>query len=416
MMSSADAAWIIMQPNLLHKTINAALRTFVFAGEINAASLPKARRFLFLHYETSLGAAVLATPVFEMLKRLVPEASIAVAASGVSYQVLKDNPYIDKVYETPHPLKNFGAALWYFLTVIRKQRHSYDCIVCNVESGRLKITLLGLLSGIRWRIGYEGSIRFFHRSLTRCPGASFIAENLRVLELLGYKCEELEPKMFFTQRDLEFAQDFLKKNEIVEHQPIIGMITQTQTSSGQTSGYEPNSWFSERFVELSAVLIHRYKAQLIFVGAQCDQSEVEKIRRLVKERTFSAVGLTNISQLAALFTQCDFAITVDTGAFHVARAVRLPCVVIGHSASPRFEWLPKPSPLFEILRREEVCCRQRACIKRECMAAINVKDVIAAFDKLFESYPLNKMDRNIHSNNFLKPMQTHAVNQKSYAP
>ena len=397
-MSSEHTVWIIMQPNLLHKTINAALRTFVFAGEINAASLSKARRFLFLHYETSLGAVVLATPVFEMLKRLLPEASITVASSGISYQVLKDNPYIDKVYETPHPLKNFGAALWYFLTVIRKQRRSYDCVVCNAESGRLKITLLGLLSGIRWRIGYEGSIRFFHRSLTRRPGASFIAENLRVLELIGFKSEELEPKMFFTQRDLEFAQDFLKNNGIVEHRPIIGMITQTQTSSGQTSGYEPNSWFSERFVELSAVIIRRYNAQLIFVGAQCDQSEVEKIRFLVKEKTFSAVGLTNISQLAALFSQCDFAITVDTGAFHVARAVRLPCVVVAPAHNQRFEWLPRPCSLFQILRREDICCRQKACIKRECMAAIGVQDVVAAFDGLFKTFPTSDNNKRIRCN------------------
>jgi ADP-heptose:LPS heptosyltransferase len=369
--------------------ISAALKLIV--SRPSDKDLSSARRFLFLHYESALGAAVLATPVFEALKRQMPDAFVAVAASGLSYQTLENNPYIDHIYETPHPLKHFGATLWYFLTVVRKQRRSFDCIVCNVESGRLKITLLALLSGIQWRIGYEGSIRFFHRSLTRRPGESFIAENLRVLGLLGYACEELEPKIFFTQRDLQFAQDFINNNGIMENRPVIAMIT-------GTNGGEPNAWFSDRFAELSSVLIRRYNAQLIFVGAKCDQPEVERIRQMKREKTYSAVGLTDVSQLAALFSQCDFAITVDTGAFHVARAVRLPCVVIAPAHNQRFEWLPRPCSLFQILRREDICCRQKECIKRECMAAIGVHDAVAAFDGLFKTFPASDNNKRIRCN------------------
>ena len=83
---------------------------------------------------------------------------------------------------------------------------------------------------------------------------------------------------------------------------------------------------------------------------------------------------------------CDFCISVDTGAMHVARGVCLPTVILGHAANPRWLWLP-PAELnyFEVIRKDHLecsVCWKQHCSTRECMDEISVDDVFLAFTRL----------------------------------
>ena len=361
---------------LIARLINATSKWFLRCE--SAKPLSASRRFLFLQYEKPLGAAVLATPVFEALRLKMPEAYVVVAASGISYQTLRNNPYINELIETPHPLNSFGHTCHYYLSHIRRRKKEFDCVICNKWNGRLRITLLAWLSGIPWRIGYDGSIKLLHRSLPARPGESVIANNLRLLEFFGNYTPHLERTLFYNTQDNQAIQNIIRTYNLSPKSPVIGMVT-------QTNGGEPNAWFADRFVELAKKLIHLHDAQLIFTGNKDDIPDVEAIRAHVGAKTHSAVGQTNISQLAALFSQCDLVITLDTGGFHVARSVRTPCVVIGNAARPALEWLPQNNPLFTIIRHDGIACAnclKSACSTRECLQAITVNDVLSAVSQL----------------------------------
>lgn len=342
-----------------------------------------ARRFLFLQYEAALGASVLSSPVFEILKNAIPDAYVAAACSGVSHQVLKHNRYIDTIYETPHPISEFSAALEYFATTLRKKKTSFEFVICNAGNSRTKIALLALLSGIHWRIGFETSVQLFHRFLKYDSKKAVLTNNLRILEPFGITCETREPRIFYTTHELALVRTFLCESGVSPTYPIVAVAT-------QSGGGEPNEWFFERFVALGRALIMRHKAQLIFTGVRRDRALVERIRTSIGSKTFSAAGDTDVPQLAALFSQCDLLVTIDTGAFHVARSVRLPSVVIGNASRPHYEWLPNDNPLFVILRREDVpcaLCRTFHCATRECMQNIHVEDVLTCASAQLTVYP-----------------------------
>ncbi|MHB1960032.1 MAG: glycosyltransferase family 9 protein [Acidobacteriaceae bacterium] len=60
---------------------------------------------------------------------------------------------------------------------------------------------------------------------------------------------------------------------------------------------------------------------------------------------------TAVATLAALLAQCDLIVSLDTGTFHVARAVGLPSVVIAPAWQSPLEWLPVASERYRVLRR-----------------------------------------------------------------
>src|SRR5262249_36798251 len=160
-------------------------------------------RFLFLQYETALGTAVHATPLYEALRKAVPDAYVAVVASGIPFEVLRYNPHIDTLTLTPHPLKNWSASLRYFLTKVRHHRAQFDCVMTDSGNGRSHLHLLALLSGIPCRLGFKVPWDFNHASLSYDPNQSVLHNNLRLLGLLGYSYELVEPAVYFTRAELD---------------------------------------------------------------------------------------------------------------------------------------------------------------------------------------------------------------------
>ena len=61
-------------------------------------------------------------------------------------------------------------------------------------------------------------------------------------------------------------------------------------------------------------------------------------------------GKTTVAELAAVLAQCDLIVSLDTGTFHVARAVGLPGVVIAPAWQSPLEWLPVDSEHYRVLR------------------------------------------------------------------
>src|SRR5262245_59917439 len=158
-----------------------------------AAGLRRARRFLFFQYETALGAAVHATPVYEALRKAVPDAHIAVLSHEIPSEVLKHNPNIDVLALTPHPFKNWLVSLQFFIGRVRRRRTDFDCVVTDSGNGRFRLHLLAIVSGVPLRVGFRIPRDFNHASLSYDPDQSLIHNNLRLLELLGHSYEPAEP-------------------------------------------------------------------------------------------------------------------------------------------------------------------------------------------------------------------------------
>ena len=351
--------------------------------EAGRKSFSDLNRFLFLHYEKPLGSAVNSTPLFAALRAAIPHAYVAVACSGVTHEVLKYSPYIDRVIETP------DGATW-TLQVAKTIRQSLreapckiQCVVTNSWNSTPRIALLNVLAGSFVRLGYAPGPGLYHESLEYDNEISVIENNLRLLSILGHESRPLEPQVFFSARELEQAERLLAQSR-----PNDGKRTVLFATQG--SGGQPSAWYRDRWIQVGDQVAGALGGRVLFVGTAKDEKEVQAIRGGMRAASVSLVGRTDIPTLAALCCLCDLGVTLDTGTMHVARSVQLPLVIVAPAWQPAREWLPLGHERFVIVRRDEIACRHcrdSACAARECMATISASEVITAVEQLLQRYP-----------------------------
>src|SRR5690606_1611971 len=84
-------------------------------------------------------------------------------------------------------------------------------------------------------------------------------------------------------------------------------------------------WPEERYVELARALLAREDVGIVLVGAPGDHPVCDRIVHAVSDpRVLDLSGSTTVCELAAVLDRCDFAVSNDTGAMHVAAAVGTP--------------------------------------------------------------------------------------------
>ena len=301
------------------------------------------RNFLFLQYDSPLGSAVHATPLFEAIKRAMPDAHISVAASKIAASVLANNPFVDRCIVTPDPWQDFFGAVRAIRAMHQALPAGPACVVTTLGNQRSRLAFLAMhAASDAVRVGYMLAAPMYDLPLPVDLERSQIEHNLDILRALGHPADTFEPRIFFRRKDAEYAKRLLLESGQLEERPRIVYVT-------QNSGGQPNKWRRERFQQVVNTLDAELNAHSVFVGTAQEAPEIFALRESLTEKGSSLAGKTTISQLAAVCAQCDLVISLDTGTFHVARAVGLPGVVIAPGWQNPVEWLPIHQPRYKVL-------------------------------------------------------------------
>jgi ADP-heptose:LPS heptosyltransferase len=345
-------------------------------GRVDALALREVRNFLFLQYEAPLGSVVHATPLFESLKTAVPDAHIVVAASNMAARVLGSNPYVDHCALTANPFTNFAASIRDVRHLLCSMPPGPRCIVTTVGNQRTRLALLSVLVAKAARVGYTLAPELYDVPLAFVPQNGQIEGNLNIMRALGHQTAFCEPRVFFTQADADFASQWLSSIGSPTEAPRIACVT-------QNSGGQRNQWKQERFQYTIAELSRLHRVAPVFVGTAADAPAIEDLQRSLLSPGISLAGKTSVPQLGAVLAQCDLVLSLDTGTFHVARAVGLPGIIIAPAWQDPREWLPVNQPHYRVLRGPSIA----AAPPGYCMEEISADQVIAATSELLQLYP-----------------------------
>ena len=142
-------------------------------------------------------------------------------------------------------------------------------------------------------------------------------------------------------------------------------------------------WVSEGFAALADRLIAEARVQVIFSGEPVEGPVVHEILASMREKAYSAVGLTTIRQLGVLMRRAQLVIANDSAALHVASAVQVPTVAIfGPTDEDKYG---PTSARHRTIRRRLFCtpCEQSLCrFSHECMRFIGAEEVYNAAKQL----------------------------------
>ncbi len=347
----------------------------VVKGGGTHVDLAGARNFLVLQHASALGTVVHTTPLMAALREAVPGCRIVVAASGMSREIYRLDPEVDRVIETPNPTKDWKAAGKALQTADPFGREDF-CTLLPSGNERTTVLLQTAMSKGWKRVGFSLVPQMFVAPLEYDPGVSQIANNLRIVSALGHAVRHHEPRICFGEEDLTFARELLRESGAEAGQTIAIFVTQTSVT-------QRKSWRAERFQAAARFLRERFGALVVFVGTAGEAAAIEGIRAGLDFPTANVAGRTNLLQLAALLSLGDLGLTLDTGTMHLGRAVGLPMVIVAPAWSPPLEWLPLGDDRFVILKNLDMATAPEDYVIDE----VSVEEVTGALGGLLARYP-----------------------------
>ena len=297
--------------------------------------IKKSKNVLVLKYDR-IGDMVVTTPIFRELKKAYPSISISVLASKENKDVIKNNPYIDKIYTN---YKN--SILKDLPTLLKLRKKSFDvCIelehsVIPHAIFRLKIINPKKIISIHkdGRYGVKGSELQLYDYFTKKDKKSHFGKIwLDTLIFFGIKPSSNKYDFFLSDIERDRAKSFVSS---MGDKIIIGI---------NIEGSFPEKSIQKKELEqiCRGLYSHCSNIKIVILASP---NQILKKKKMISELGLDYVipsyTTETIIDAAAIVEQLDLIITPDTSIVHIASSFDKPVVSIHENNKDSFRlWSP----------------------------------------------------------------------------
>jgi len=332
--------------------------------------LSETRRILVVR-DDHIGDLICSTPAFEALKKACPQAELTLVASTYNAEVVKDNPYIDRIlcyekHKHSHRRWRLGSAWcqYRFLKSLRNKNFDLAIGLRSCFSRRQAQTVFA--SGAPYRLGHYPDkpryryLAFFYNLYVPMSQARKheVERTLDVLKSIGIEHPLPMPLVVIDQPARDFATEAIASGEIKGY-PKIGYHISNRNIN--------NCWPLTSFASLIELLKRRYpQSEHLITFAPDDEERATQLTSWVSKKGH-LVATREIKQLGAIQRHCQLFITVDGAPMHLAAALGIPTLalfgsslgpVFWHPWGPGHRWLAKgdeiagisPQEVFDVAR------------------------------------------------------------------
>lgn len=377
-------------------------KTLTWGGLIkpsqNALSLIHPRSILVIRVD-HIGDVMMSTPVYPALKKKYPQAKITVLVGSWAAELLKYNPYVDRIITIDCPwwsgtrrsgrqsILKFIQKYRKILSILRRQR--FD-IGIDLRADFRHILLFLFIPGVKNRLSYDRSGGEY--LLTKAPpyeGLFAIPEmekNRRLLQELGVEMKSASPQLWWGKEESDSGAICLQK-ERLKTDTFKVIISPSARSPLRT-------WRPERFGQLADWITEEFQGQIILVGSSGDRDLIRNIEDRMRNKPINLAGKTTLLEVAALCDSCQLFLGVEGGLMHIAAATGIPILALYGPMKPE---LTSPERAdFHVVYQAFPCspCLQLECpysssSRGECMEAIRLEDAKKAIGKIMEVPPFS---------------------------
>ena len=200
---------------------------------------------------------------------------------------------------------------------------------------------------------------------------------LGVIEQMGIKTEGTSFPLPISENDIRLVNEFLGH---VYAKPMIAI--------NHSAHKALKIWPFDRFAAVGKALGDKFDANIILIGGEREAASAERLRMAIGRRAVNTAGKFTVLQTAELLRRCDLLISNDSGAIHMAVAVKAPVVGIYTSWILPGKWFPYEGKNV-VLRKEPKChaCYREYCEHITCLKMITVEDVCEAAERILSENP-----------------------------
>lgn len=271
-----------------------------------------------------IGDLVCATPVFREIKKKLPDSHLTVLITVKTKDILKNNPRVDEIIL----VDDYPGILGKIKLLRKLRKGKYDWAFNLLPGSFNNIIAFWSLVPNRVATCYKGAGEimdllsvFNNYRLEYKRHTCLIGHYLNLLKVLGIEQASEEKEMFVRPEEERKASNFLVQNSLSTDDLLIGISA--------VPGNKIKQWDLSKFAALSDLLIERVKVKIIFTGSADDRSGVEKIQKMMRNRSINAAGYFKLHELSALLRLLKLFISVDSGPLYIANALGVPVIDIG---------------------------------------------------------------------------------------
>lgn len=289
---------------------------------------------------TALGDTLWATPALESLRKSFPDCYLGVLTSPIGMAILKNNPYVDKLFLAEEPLLPKFFRLKKALVA-----EKFDTVLLFHASQRLALPLCASIGASRI-VGTQTINKGLDFLLTDpLPNSRQheIVRRLKMVERIGGSIHS-ETLSLFLQSD-----ELLPKRE------------------GRWVAIHPGSkdrfkrWPEKKFAEVGLALKEKLGCEILITGTRDEEDLMQKTAAMIPGSHIADRDLP-FRRFAALLQQMDLLICNDTGPFHTACALGTPVIGLYAATDPSLCGPHRAAKGLAIAKKSSCT----PCIKRKC--------------------------------------------------
>ena len=319
----------------------------------------------------AMGDVLRTTPLLPALRQRYPECHITWLVEEASFQLLTDNPLIDRLVRY-----DLGALL-------RLELETYDLAI-NLDKS---ILATGALMKARapeklgFAIAETGSIYPLN------PEAEYsfelgLSDDLKfrrntktyqefTFESVGFEYHGEEYVFTIPDEDRAAAAEIFQEAGVTDDDLVIGLNT------GSGAVFATKKWTIEGFVELAELLSEKLGAKVALLGGKDEVERNREIQSRVRTPIFDTGGYNPLKQFAAIVGRCSLIVTGDTLALHLAIAEKCPVVALfGSTCHQEIELYGRGEKI--VGPADCAPCYKSSCEKMTCMKNITAPQVFEA--------------------------------------
>ncbi|MBI2523127.1 glycosyltransferase family 9 protein [Candidatus Woesearchaeota archaeon] len=269
----------------------------------------------------AIGDVIRTTSILSGLKEKYKNCRIDWLTKKESFDVLKNNNFINKLFLIDND-------------IVKIENNEYDLIIsldddneaCTLAAKISHKELIGAYLDNGKRVYTQNSSLWFDIGLISKFGKKkadeLKAKNKKTYQQIMYEILDLdykkqEPILGLTKDEINFGENFAKKNNMKSNDEIIGI----NTGAG-------GRWQDKKLsIEETAELIDKLNesidnAKLLLFGGPEEKERNEKIKKTAKGKIIDAGCDNSLMEFASLVNLCNILVTSDSLALHIGTALK----------------------------------------------------------------------------------------------
>ncbi len=322
--------------------------------------------------QRQIGDVLLASPVFEVLKKRFPQAELHLFTEKKCEPLLRHNPFIDAF----HLIDKSGGFFRQLAFYRRVAACRFDVVIDLQQLPRCR--MMTLLSGAPVRLSFPASFlsRLRYNCLVRPQEGYASQTKVSLLAPFGIRWSGEGPRIYLTSEEREQAKNLLAACGLRPEHTLIAVDSTHRRASKR--------WPAERFAALMRLLAGENDAfRFLLLRGPGEEEDIEHLRALAlefgltPEKMLTPEPIPDIRVSAACLAQARLLIGNCSSPRHMAVALGVPSLVIPGASGTAWKY---PSPLHRELRPDLPCqpCSKTECDDPQCLLRVTPEEALSS--------------------------------------